>query len=319
MLAKKFLTSLAITASLLFVGPARAQDGTLIWPQTEAAKTAEIKAFTPTLYKVTGKARNSTMYLLGSIHELTEANSTIPQSVLEKFDRADVAFFELPEDDLDADPAAMFGKLMPFMLLEGTDLITNHLTTEEVQQLATLLPDMPDQAILKFRPWVMEMFLDLKDAKDAGMSADYGVDLRLVKRGKSQGKTQLGLEGLEEQIGFLSSDPIEIQAKRLQRTLSDRRAKPNDTAEKTTKLLQNWIDGNVDEMAKDFAIYRTEDPEFFDRLGPQRNRVWLTMLTPYLSKPQTVFVTVGTLHLLGDDGLVKLLQGAGYKVERVKP
>ena len=319
MLAQKFLTSLAITATLFVGSYAYAQDSSLIWPQTEAAKPSEIKAFTPTLYKVTGKAHNSSMYLFGSIHELTEANSTIPKSVLESFDKADVAFFELPEDDLDADPAAMFGKLTPFMLLQGNDLITNYLSTDEIQQVAKLLPDMPDQAILKFRPWVLDMFLDLKDGNDAGMTADYGVDLRLVKRGKTQGKTQLGLEELEEQIGFLSSDPIEVQAKRLKKNLSDRRTKPNEAAEQTAKLLQNWVDGDVDALEKDFAEYRKDDPEFYDRLNGQRNRAWMTKLTPYLGKSQTVFVTVGTMHLIGDDGLVKLMQKAGYKVERVKP
>ena len=316
---KKILLGVFFGAALLLNGQARAQDAA-IWPQTQTKtpQPANAQAFTPTLYKVTGETRNSTMYLLGSIHELTEANSTFPEVVLRNFDRADVAIFELPEEDLDADPLAMFRKLAPHMMLPGDDLLTNYVSTEEIQQLSKLLTDVPDTAMLKFRPWVVEMFLDLNDAKVAGMRAEHGIDLRLVKRGKSQGKKQIGLEQLDEQIGFLSSDPLDVQAKRLKKNLSDRRSKPNEAAEQTEKLLRNWVDGDVNELSNDFAKFREEDPVLFDRIGKQRNHNWLAKLKPHLAKPQTVFVTVGTLHLLGDNGLVKLLKDAGYKVERVE-
>jgi uncharacterized protein YbaP (TraB family) len=58
---------------------------------------------------------------------------------------------------------------------------------------------------------------------------------------------------------------------------------------------------------------------FFDILLEVRNRNWLPSLTRLLESPDragtTVFVAVGSLHLVGPSSLPDLLRRAGYRAE----
>ena len=54
-------------------------------------------------------------------------------------------------------------------------------------------------------------------------------------------------------------------------------------------------------------------------LDVDRNNAWLPKIEERLqdSKSDDTLVVVGSLHLLGDDGLVEQLRAKGYTVERV--
>ena len=315
----KKLVSVALLLSAVLIVPSLKAQDQLIWPRTQATQAPVRESFAPVLYRVSGKSADNNMYLFGSIHELTERNSVMPAAVLRAFDSASIAVYELPEDELDADPMVTFQKLVPHMYLPASDLLSNHLESAELQQLARAMPDFPTDALLRLRPWVADMFLELGDAKAAGMTAEFGVDLQLIKRGKQSGKKQIGLETLDEQVGYLSGDSMAVQVKRLKDNLAMRRNADENSISQTRKLLEHWIAGDVQGLERNFSAFRERDPALYAVLSTKRNRNWVAKLTPYLNerRTQTVFVTVGTLHLLGDDGLVRLLRNAGYKVERV--
>ena len=60
-------------------------------------------------------------------------------------------------------------------------------------------------------------------------------------------------------------------------------------------------------------------PQLYQRINTDRNDAWLPKLQPYLQAGQGgTLVVVGTLHLLGSDGVVEKLRAKGYKVERVR-
>lgn len=53
-------------------------------------------------------------------------------------------------------------------------------------------------------------------------------------------------------------------------------------------------------------------------LADERNQKWLPQVQAMLATDQNHLVIVGALHLLGDSGLVSLLQKQGLAVERVQ-
>ena len=55
-------------------------------------------------------------------------------------------------------------------------------------------------------------------------------------------------------------------------------------------------------------------------LNRGRNRTWLPKLEALLgdNAKDTILVVVGAMHLVGKDGVVKMLADKGYKVERLK-
>jgi uncharacterized protein YbaP (TraB family) len=69
-------------------------------------------------------------------------------------------------------------------------------------------------------------------------------------------------------------------------------------------------------MAADF---RRKFPALYRHLDVERNDAWLPKLRAMLDAEhkRDALVVVGSLHLLGDEGLVAKLRAAGYKVERV--
>jgi uncharacterized protein YbaP (TraB family) len=63
-----------------------------------------------------------------------------------------------------------------------------------------------------------------------------------------------------------------------------------------------------------------EHPEtkpVFEKLLHQRNRSMADKVEGYLKTKDTHFVVVGALHLVGDSGIVKLLEARKYKVEQI--
>jgi uncharacterized protein YbaP (TraB family) len=63
---------------------------------------------------------------------------------------------------------------------------------------------------------------------------------------------------------------------------------------------------------------RQKYPQLYQRINTDRNDAGVPKLLPYLQAGQGgTLVVVGTLHLLGDDGVVDKLKAKGFKVERV--
>ena len=58
-------------------------------------------------------------------------------------------------------------------------------------------------------------------------------------------------------------------------------------------------------------------PEERAYLIDNRNRAWIEKIPTIMQAKSTLF-TVGAGHLVGDNGLLKLLQDKGYAVEAVK-
>ncbi|MCB0754781.1 MAG: TraB/GumN family protein, partial [Flavobacteriales bacterium] len=63
------------------------------------------------------------------------------------------------------------------------------------------------------------------------------------------------------------------------------------------------------------------ESEAFDqmeaKLLTERNNRWIKAIQEKLGD-KSVFFAVGAMHLVGDNGLIKQLQSAGYTVEAVK-
>ena len=71
-----------------------------------------------------------------------------------------------------------------------------------------------------------------------------------------------------------------------------------------------------DQMRAEMA---RKTPESYRLLDVERNRAWLPQVEKRLSesKKDNTLVVVGSLHLLGSDGLVEQLKAKGYAVERI--
>ena len=78
-----------------------------------------------------------------------------------------------------------------------------------------------------------------------------------------------------------------------------------------------WQEGDMqaleDLLQEDFEEY----PEMYDALLKDRNLNWIKQLQPMLNDSDVYLVIVGAAHMLGEDGMVKLLEKQGYSVEQL--
>jgi uncharacterized protein YbaP (TraB family) len=78
-----------------------------------------------------------------------------------------------------------------------------------------------------------------------------------------------------------------------------------------------WRRGDMAAVERVQAEMKKELPSMYDRLLPERNRKWVAKLKVALQGKRNVMVLVGVAHFGGKEGLLQLLQEAGFTVEQM--
>ncbi len=81
-------------------------------------------------------------------------------------------------------------------------------------------------------------------------------------------------------------------------------------------MVDAWTQGNIKDLERLLEGMR-EYPELYQALVVSRNQNWLPHIEQALQQQKPVFIVVGTLHLLGKEGLVTVLKEKGYAVEQL--
>ncbi|GAL08099.1 hypothetical protein JCM19237_153 [Photobacterium aphoticum] len=146
-------------------------------------------------------------------------------------------------------------------------------------------------------------------ATQAGLSADNGIDITLLKRAKAENLPVRELESLTQQIELLEG--LEDHGKDLLlSTVDDWQA----LSEQLNCLLSAWKAGDQQQLLKlvDDSQYNAHTD---DVLINNRNRDWADQFVHAPAYQQGHFVVVvGAMHLFGQQGVPALLQAEGFKV-----
>jgi uncharacterized protein len=143
----------------------------------------------------------------------------------------------------------------------------------------------------------------------AGYDPGAGVDMQFAVRAQADRKSVIGLETLEEQLGFFSQLTLEQQRELLRQTL-DEVAQGDAEVE---EIVTAWKLGDTRRLDQVLERSRRRSPDLFRLLTTERNRRWLPRIVALLGEEQDCLVIVGAMHLVGPEGLVELLQKQGYR------
>ena len=139
------------------------------------------------------------------------------------------------------------------------------------------------------------------------------IDLTIQSRAKALGKKNGGLESVSDQVKALFGNPISQQAEELMETVRD-----EDKALKQALALANAYRsqnlGEITSIIFDPDNGMTEEEQ--QRPMNERNNKWAQFLIGFLPTA-SVMVVVGAGHLPGNNGLINLLQKAGFNVTPV--
>jgi uncharacterized protein len=172
---------------------------------------------------------------------------------------------------------------------------------------------LPVEFVYNQKPWFLGLTLSSVELMKAGYDPNYGMDKYFLSKAAGTKKI-LELESLDYQIDLLSSLNDDEQELFLLYTLKDLKI----LTQKVDKLVEAWQSGAAESMEKTVTKSFTEDRRFsgiYDKLIHKRNMA--LKIEGFLKTNGTCFVVVGAAHLLGDRGIVQLLKGRGYSVERL--
>jgi hypothetical protein len=172
---------------------------------------------------------------------------------------------------------------------------------------------LPIAALDRMRTWLAAISLSDRLIDSAGFDARNGADTLLMQRARTASKPIVGLETIEQQLGYFDTLTEADQRKLLLATLDDMGTARADAE----KLVADWLAGNTDAISANAEREMRTTPELLARLVQQRNARWATWIEGVMKRPGKIFVAVGAGHLAGPDSVQSMLEAKGIKVERI--
>ena len=83
-------------------------------------------------------------------------------------------------------------------------------------------------------------------------------------------------------------------------------------------LISKWRNGNTKTFSKVLNKEKKKFPSVYNQMYKERTYNWLPQIEEMLNDTTTEILFVGYIHLIGEDGLLQLLQDKGYKIEQLK-
>jgi len=250
-------------------------------------------------------------YLLGSIHLGSKDMYPLAKEVEDAFERSTALIVEV--DINRVDQQGMQAMILSKGLYGDDDSLWNHVSPETRKALEKFCEKygFPAVAMAKFKPWMAALTVATLPLTKSGMEAGLGIDKYFLDKAAQAKKKVVEAESAEWQIKLLSDFPAELQEKYMSSALEE------GALDKVKKIQEIWMAG--DAAALDALIHENSSvPEAITRgMLEDRNPHMADVAEQYLKGKETAFMVVGAAHMVGAEGVVKLLEKRGYKVEQI--
>ena len=250
---------------------------------------------------------------LGSVHFLRDEDYPLPGSIQRAYDDADVLVMEMDMDDLN--PIQSQATVLSLAQdPQGRDLKT--LIGSRDYAIARREADaigIDITQLMPFEPWFAALQITQIRLIQIGLDPTQGIESHLTARATADGKEIRGLESFETQLRALDTLPPRAQAKFLLRTLEE----AAEIEASIDTILGAWRRGDVQTLESELLKGLKGQPELYQQILVERNRDWARKLAALTADRKSHLVIVGTLHLVGDDSVLKMLADAGYSSHRL--
>jgi hypothetical protein len=196
------------------------------------------------------------------------------------------------------------------------DSLERHLSRQAYERIDQLCAPLGlDLSFLgQFKPWFVAMQATIMSYLQLGYDPTSGIDLYFLN--KASEKRIEELESIEFQVTMLDSMSDKNQEYFLLSSL-----KSLDSQEQEMNAyIQSWLAGDVGALEDALFQKLREQPELegmYETILFDRNNGMVSKIEGYLNSPGIYFVVVGAGHLVGEKGILKLLQEKGYSVSQI--
>jgi uncharacterized protein YbaP (TraB family) len=232
----------------------------------------------------------------------------LPAPVQQAFDRAASVTLEV-----ELDPQALISLATALMLTDGStleSLIGRDLYNRTLQVMRA--QGIPDLVVANMKPWAVAVTLMTPPNQSGAV-----LDQVLYQQAISSGKNVSGLETVAEQMALFDGLPLSDQITLLRDTLDNL----PDIAQMLEELRVAYLDRNLKRLVEiNEASMQDSNPQlakdFNQKVIIDRNHRMAERMKSRLQEGNH-FIAVGALHLPGEEGLLTLLSGQGYRVTRI--
>jgi uncharacterized protein YbaP (TraB family) len=155
--------------------------------------------------------------------------------------------------------------------------------------------------------------VDYLKAMQSGYDGNIGIDMHFLTQAIERKVPIVELESIEFQLDMLDGFSPELQEEMLVSSIENY----YETESGMEELSGMWVSGDEEKL---LAITNEtgEHEELNKAMLTDRNIPMAEKIDGYLKGKEaaTYFVVVGAAHMLGEDGIVPLLEKKGYKVTR---
>jgi uncharacterized protein len=288
------LVSLALSSTLLF-------NACSTWPGSGSKST---------LWQVRGS--HNSVYLLGSIHVLPASAYPLHPALQQAFNDSQRVVFEVDLNTVSQQ--AVLREFEEVGVYPPGDNLEHHVSPATIRLVKQVLARLgiSYKKAIRFKPALLGELITSRYTELAGFREDLGVDRYFFSQAKNTRKPVFGLETVRDQARVLSSDDTSGEARLVEAIVSLPAAKAI-----LDELVVAWKAGRINTLDRLLNQDEWSDPKSFESMFSQRNQKWLPQIERFLQGDGNYLVIVGSGHLVGDHGLVRALEGRGYRVKQL--
>lgn len=248
--------------------------------------------------------------MLGSMHLARPDLYPLRAEIMQAFEASDSLVVEV--DISGGNQLAVQEMMLARGTYQGNETIRDHLSASTWHALEQRLEQngLPGMMMERMKPGLVLTTLTMVEMMKLGLSPELGVDRFFLNQARAQ-KGIIELETVEQQLDILLNFPNpDLLVKQSLFQL--------DSLEATmAQLISEWKRGDAAALRRlviDDELSR--HPEFrplHERLFDNRNRAMTDRIVDLQQRGGRYFVVVGAGHLLGDQGIISLLEKRGQK------
>jgi uncharacterized protein YbaP (TraB family) len=260
----------------------------------------------PAIWHVIGRPGEEA-WLFGTIHAAPKPLAWKSAKVEQALSRSGEVMVEVANI---ADDAAVAQAFTALSRTPGLPPVEQRITPRQRKALATMLAErgIKPSDLRDVETWAVALTLA---RPSGGSDAENGVDRAVLTA--ATGKPVVELEGATAQLSIFDRLPESEQRDLLGFVLTDEGALDDEA-----DLVDTWRKGDVARIEAETRTGLLADPELREALFTKRNRDWTARIATEIRAGRRPFVAVGAAHMAGPDGLVAMLQRAGYTVTRLQ-
>ncbi|HEX7047703.1 MAG TPA: TraB/GumN family protein [Gammaproteobacteria bacterium] len=265
----------------------------------------------PLLYRLVDA--DNTIWLLGSVHALTANDYPLDARIESAYADAERVVLEVSPDELN--PAHIAQVALPLARYQDGQRLADAFNDVEYAKLRGYLEarGLDARQFSNFEPWFVGLQVFALNLAQSDYASAQGVDKHFAARALSDGKQTGGLETAAEQFRMFDTLPLETQKSFLLESMND----SANFEQQLDEIVSAWRRGDEAALAGLLETEFSAAPDLRDTLLVDRNQRWIPQIETLLESTGDSLVIVGALHLVGDEGVVSLLEEKGYDVEKL--